>query len=629
MRFDPNRCVHCGGPPRVFTSEMNLGPNGRLRSRYQDFFFCSDQCFTKELNRHLPPEYALGKGNTFEDDPEVKSLVKDWEDTRKRRYPPDRLLSNEELAEMARFDEREKAKLNRRLDELEKAGYIATDKAVGEIYETWNAHHDQKGRLDTAEREAEEQKLREEQQAFEQLIAPRPIPDHLRYEHTHILGPSGSGKTTLLQHLILQHPNDAYLILDPKGTDLFEPLAKIPELADRLILIDPFDKPALPLLGFRNSKEAVSNSAYVFSTTRQKLTGQQETCFSFCVSLLFHVPNPTLFTLLDLLDDQEKRRDPRFIEAARHTDDFTQRFFGRDYFTQTFQSTKEQIKARVYAVARDPYLRVMFDAPTKTFDMLSALQQGKIILVNTQMNALGDQHQTLGRFLISQFFDAVTARSNIPKAQWNPAFLIVDEAQEFIDSEKMPRMLRLMRSFNAGAVLAHHNMYNDVFDDSIRAAISTNTGIKFCSDPRGMDINYMARDMRCESDFLTKYARKTKTEARFACLFSELDHPFLYSVPLGHIQSRMKASNEAYDNLREKNRRALAAVERPHTRPVQVDPLPESNAPRAQPATFTMPSGAAAVAPAEPSPEAGLPENKTQTQGPGPSSGVRDTGGTW
>jgi hypothetical protein len=131
----------------------------------------------------------------------------------------------------------------------------------------------------------------------------------------------------LLQHIFLNDIYDfankqwrdppAYVIIDPKGTDLVEPLARLAIfdqwLRERIVIIDPLDKPAINL--FQNTGEAgqvISNFSYIFSTVNQQLTGQQETCFSFCVRLIYGMPGATLFTLLDLLDEDPRRPDPRF-----------------------------------------------------------------------------------------------------------------------------------------------------------------------------------------------------------------------------------------------------------------------------------------------------------------------------
>lgn len=140
------------------------------------------------------------------------------------------------------------------------------------------------------------------------------------------------------------------------------------------------------------------------------------------------------------------------------------------------------------------------------------------MLVNKRISLLKLAHQTLGRYIIALAIDAVQNRPGTARNTWHPVFIVIDEFQECADEYKTPEMLRLIREYNAGAILAHHNMYPTECNDGIRSAISTNTGIKYASDPRGMDINYMARDMQCEAGFLTKQCKKSETHARFGTL---------------------------------------------------------------------------------------------------------------
>src|SRR5215831_8146354 len=170
-----------------------------------------------------------------------------------------------------------------------------------------------------------------EQEEYAALLLPQGIPIHLRLEHTHILGPSGSGKTSLVKNIFFNDIYDyeleqfyddipAYIMIDPKGT-LVESLARLRifaphgELHDRLVIIDPFDRPALNIFqATGNNPDQISSLfSYIFSRAKQQLTGKQDPCFSFCVDLLFRVPGADLFTFIQLLDDatdKAKTRDP-------------------------------------------------------------------------------------------------------------------------------------------------------------------------------------------------------------------------------------------------------------------------------------------------------------------------------
>src|ERR1700692_4784690 len=128
-------------------------------------------------------------------------------------------------------------------------------------------------RIRAAARHAEAEKLRKEKEKdaerlaaekeFEQQLLTRPIPDRIRFEHTHILGPSGSGKTTLIEQLILDDlakPNPpAIVVIDPKGlmVERIARLAAIPR--DRLVIVDPTSEPLPALNMFERPPKGTEN----------------------------------------------------------------------------------------------------------------------------------------------------------------------------------------------------------------------------------------------------------------------------------------------------------------------------------------------------------------------------------
>src|SRR5205085_175384 len=136
-----------------------------------------------------------------------------------------------------------------------------------------------------------------------------------------------------------------------------------------------------------NPAQMVSNFAYIFSTTRQKLTGKQLPCFAFCVRLLFGIPGANLYTLLDLLDDRTGKKptdphhypDPRFQQAIANlthpNQEPTRRFFENDYYSAIYGSTRDEIKTRVWGVLTDDYLPAMFNASVRKLDMHNCVRK--------------------------------------------------------------------------------------------------------------------------------------------------------------------------------------------------------------------------------------------------------------
>jgi ABC-type molybdenum transport system ATPase subunit/photorepair protein PhrA len=611
-------CYHCpcfNRPRNLESKYLTLRSDGSYSNTRA--WFCSESCFEKEIDSQFTDKVYDEFLDTKEGEKAINALIDQYPDhpTQARRYTEegqallDRAREHDKEMRRKEWDdkygvldreirqrqkdlerqemeqkkeaERQQAADERRREQERREAQRAADRAerlaeqqarAADRAEAAEERRLERERKDQEKRDAEERKRLEAEQKeieWQETLNPKPIREKIRLEHTHVLGPSGSGKSTILQNHTLNdywshNPNKpstppAYIVIDPKGM-MVERLAKTKILADKVVIIDPEDIPALNLfetLG-RDPAQLISDFSYIFSTTRQKLTGKQVTCFSYCARLLFTLPEANLVTLLDLLDDgaNNKPRKPMFWQAVRVLPDMARRFFEQDYYSKNYASTREEIKARVYGVAQNDHLAKMFNANKRKLDIAQCIRDRKVLLVNTRMTQLAEDHQTLGRYIITLVQDAI--QSVKPE---HPVYLVIDEAQEFMDAEKTPRLLRLLREYNGGAVIAHQNMYCAELDEATRNAISTNTSIKYAASPEGQDLNYMARDLRCDPEWL-KDVHKSETHARFACYVRgmNLKHPFIVTSKLGWIEDWPKISDAEYQALRARNKAALADI---------------------------------------------------------------------
>lgn len=395
----------------------------------------------------------------------------------------------------------------------------------------------------------EEERLRKKAEERERL---RPIPftmpsDHSRFEGVHILGAAGSGKTTLIQefikHDIGRLDSPGLIVIDPKGTliDRVRALRAIPPR--RLVVIDATHQYPAKLGLFAKSNvpgvdpeqviaQAVSTYKYIFQTTSFSFTPKQGILFEYVVRFMFEIGG-TLSTLIQFLRTDFKKPH----EFERHYDglpDDMQEFFKID-LKDSYEGTAKEIGVRLQQIRQKPTLRAMFDTTERRVDLFDCMQKGKIVLVNTGMSRDQASSQMIGRFIIAMVLNATYVRALMPKAHWHPTFLMIDEFQEFVDAEKTPEMLRKIREYNVGVMMAHHNMYGAELDDAMRVAISTNTSAKYCADPRGMDLSYMARDFDCDPSYL-RAQQVNDTHVRFAHVMRRVhDTPVSVIVPRGNL----------------------------------------------------------------------------------------------
>ena len=595
MRFTPERCIVCGA--------LSLGeivPHDRLRADghiTNDMWVCSNDCYDRAIGAYSPPDYAYGK--KAEDCEQAKSLVREH-----NSLPRD--LRND-LNEL--FQE----SYNRALHNWRFNRDFVRDKAHDSLRNRCSDEEMALFERDMAKRRAEfeaesakmearvERRFAEALETSQKLIAQtemqkeRPIPERYRLEHTHILAGTGAGKTTLIQQFILDDlakpDRPAIIVIDPKGT-LVKRLSHLP--ADKVVIIDPLRAPALPLFvqptrgdaATRRQIESqfISNFAYIFSTLDAKLSQKMSTPFTFCARLLFSMGNQNIMDFADLLDERPKSpQESRFYPHILKLDDIARKFFLNEFFAQQYADTRTQIKSRLYAILMRPELAEMFSARVPAFDLFELIQAGCMILVNTNMTILGSENsQLLGRYMIASVLDAAFQRITIPRSQWRRTYLYIDEAQEFYDDVKTSEMLRLAREFELGIVLAHQEMHGHGMTEMIRSAVATNTSIKYCASIGGLDLNYMARDMLCETQFITD-RKKSATHAQFACSVRGFtDHPMIVNVPLGNITDEMMISEPQYQTRLRMNDLFLkprpepvAENLAPHVRHVEPGPEPD------------------------------------------------------
>ena len=299
----------------------------------------------------------------------------------------------------------------------------------------------------------------------------------------------------------------------------------------------------------------ISLFQYIFSSRNSALTEKQLTCFSFCVRLLFAMPDATIGTLLTLLRDPVAgktggiRPDSPFKPYIDSLDLVSKDFFYNNFYDTTdYASTKDQIATPIFGMLRYSTFQQMFLTKENKIDMFELLQSkpGKIILVSSPQAMLGaDGSQLFCRYIVALAPQGAYERINIPESQWRPAYILMDEAQEMVDEVKTGALLTQMRHFKLGALLAHQNIKPQL-TDGMFSTLSANTRIKCASTRSYADAAAMAKDMRCTPEFIMNQ-QKTGTTVRFA-LFCDgvTPHPFSFEVDFIETNNFDKVSGEEY-----------------------------------------------------------------------------------
>lgn len=430
------------------------------------------------------------------------------------------------------------------------------------------------------------------------LYAPTPFSfsDEHRFEHMHIVGGSGHGKTQLLQHLILndlkkEHP-PSLIVIDSQG----EMLRKIQQLslfnerlADRLIIIDPEQySPALNMFDTTNTRVASYSDLhreqleagvielynYIFASIAAEMTSRQSTAFAFVARLMLSIPNATIQTLRELMEDPAPTiEQSRFRDAIERLDQTSRSYFQNQFFTKRYSDLKQQIARRLYGVLSVPAFDRMFSARQNKLDMFDAMQSGKVVLVNTSKSLLkSDASALFGRYMIALVIRAVYER--VAHADRHPAFLIVDEASEYFD-DNIQTLLEQARKFNVGLVLAHQHL--DQLSTGLRSAITANTAIKLAGGINDRDARALAPDMRTTAEFIGSM-KKQASSTEFACYVRNYTaNAVRLAVPFGMLERAPKMAKAEHEAVVERNRARYS------THPIPSEPKQETTQPEHKP----------------------------------------------
>jgi len=434
------------------------------------------------------------------------------------------------------------------------------------------------------------------------LLTPVPfaIPRQSRFEHMHIVAGSGHGKTQTLQHLLFSdltsEETPAIVVIDSQG-DLIKKISHLEifdpydgRLADQLIIIDPTDVDYPPALNIFDigaerlreygtaAREQVLNGVielydYLFgSLLGSELTQKQSVIFRYLARLMLTIPGATILDLLNLMTDAEPYK--QYIQCLPSG---ARAFFETEFSDRSFAQTKKQIQRRLWGVLENPTFERMFTAPKNRIDMFDALNNGKIVLVNTAKDFLkAERSSFLGRFFVSLTLQAVLERAVIPEAQRRPAFLYIDEAAEYFD-DNIDDLLSQARKYNLGVVFAHQ--YLDQLAPGLRASIAANASIKIAGGVSTADARSLAPDMRTTPDFLLGQ-HKGSQNTSFACYVRNLTLTAIsLTVPFGTLEQQATMDEALFESLIAENRARLTVVTAP-TEPIT------------QPASFTAQAAA-------------------------------------
>jgi len=286
-----------------------------------------------------------------------------------------------------------------------------------------------------------------------------------RFSAHWIVAQQGMGKTNLLLHMLAtDFAQDACVItLDAKG-DLTNAVRHL-SLGDRLLVLDPREPFAInPLdVSKTNITYAVDQLLYIFGALLDaNVTPMQEAFLRPLLrALVIAHPKPTLATLQRIISSGPKGQ---FNELPPDL----QEFFDVEW--SDFAATRSQLKWRMRLLLENELIRNIFSASETKFHIGDAMDAGKIVVIDNSQAVIGKTGSSfLGRYFISQVWDAATARSHRKQQSKKPVYLYIDEAHLVIN-EKIASIIDECRSQRIALVLAHQRA-KQVGDPAVLSAL--------------------------------------------------------------------------------------------------------------------------------------------------------------
>lgn len=332
-------------------------------------------------------------------------------------------------------------------------------------------------------------------------IEPLPvaIPEKTRFAGgTFVLGPPGSGKTTLLQYLFtedIKNPQASVVVIDSQQT-IIPQLATLKEIQNRLILIEPGSVAINPFT--IKGEQGIDLITFILGALGGEgsdLTWRQNAFFRPCLRLLLEVPGATFKDFYFLL---QKGGELPYLEYLPRLSDTVQQFFRSEFNSKTGYSVREELSPRLRPITEDPVYEQMFCSPTQRFNLFELLDQGKIILIDTDKRSLGPMRSSLfGRMFVALLYRVAMQRA---ADKHPPVYVYIDEAHEYLQDDQIADMLDEVRKRNFALTLATQRLEKIKNPNMLSAMMAT--AVKFARAGEGTDAHKLALQMQIDAKTL-------------------------------------------------------------------------------------------------------------------------------
>ncbi|MBI5449630.1 type IV secretion system DNA-binding domain-containing protein [Candidatus Gottesmanbacteria bacterium] len=304
-----------------------------------------------------------------------------------------------------------------------------------------------------------------------------------RRKHLYVVGKTGTGKSTMIANMAINdmRNGEGLAVIDPHG-DLTDTLLDfIPSFrVNDVVYLDPSDA-AHP---FHLNPLEVKNPIYrelvasgivsIFNKLYAHSWGPRlEYILRNTILTLLHVPQATFLQVPELLTNEHYRTGV----VEKLPDQVLKNFWLNEFGKMSPQLRSEAVSPILNKVGQflsSQTIRNIIGSPVSTVDLETAMNEGKIVLVNLSQGKLGeDSSALLGAMIISKLQLASMNRVYVAEGERRDFYLYVDEFQNFATNSFI-KILSEARKYRLDLTLA--NQYIGQIDEEVQKAIFGNAG---------------------------------------------------------------------------------------------------------------------------------------------------------
>jgi hypothetical protein len=285
-----------------------------------------------------------------------------------------------------------------------------------------------------------------------------PYPD--RPMHVYVPGKTRHGKTTLLFWMAYQDIKKGHgvCVIDAKGDLVRMLLDYLPaHRADDTLWLDLDQPVALDFMGYHGEREKerlIGELQFLLTKTGepQHAPMMNANIKNVLYTLLDFNENPktpshrrtTFLDIYRFLEHEGRRNE--ILSGVRDTELITK---WRNDFPNPVE--RSRITSRMTAYVRSKSLTRIFDAPEPRLNLIQAMAEKKVLLVN--IGGVDDVQRAYGTLIVSKLRDAAYQRMN-QRPPYTPYYLYCDEFQNFQTSD-FAEMLSMSGGLGLCLTLAH------------------------------------------------------------------------------------------------------------------------------------------------------------------------------